>query len=140
MRFVPAALVALSLLTPSLAAAGLGDCGQPVSVGPTPTVTDSLSILRTAIGAGSCDLSVCDVDGSCAITASDALRLLSLVTGTDIEINCDGACGLTTTSSTSTTLASAATWTQVMAVFANNSCTAIGCLVMIKRLFAAWPK
>ena len=127
MRFVPAALVALSLLTPSFSTAGLGDCGQPVSVGPTPTVTDSLSILRTAIGAGSCDLSVCDVDGSCAITASDALRLLSLVTGTDIEINCNGACGLTTTSSTSTTLASAATWTQVMAVFANNSCTAIGC-------------
>jgi len=127
MRLVPAALVALSLLTPSVCSAALGDCGQPVSTGPAPTVTDSLSILRAAIGAGSCDLSVCDVDGTCAITASDALRLLSFVTGSNVEINCNGACGQTTTSTTSTTLAPAATWTQAIAVFASNSCSAIGC-------------
>lgn len=81
------------------ARAELGDCGQPISDRAAPA-------------------------------ASVALRLLSYVTGLRYALSC-GLYGVTTTStsttSTSTTTLPAATWSDVLEIFARHSCTLSGC-------------
>ena len=107
-----------------------GDCGQPVTTGTGPAASDALFVLQAAVGIASCPGNVCDTDGSCAVTAGDALRLLGFVTGQDYELTCS-LCGGTTTStsttSTSTTTLPPATWTDVMAIFEARSCALSGC-------------
>jgi len=75
-------------LAPAAAQAGEGDCGQPISTGPTPTATDALATLQAAVGLISCDLSLCDVDGNCVVAASDALRVLRVAVGEDLSLLC----------------------------------------------------
>ena len=121
------------------AGAALGDCGQPITTGSEPAASDALYVLRAAVGIDSCAAMVCDTDGSCAVTAGDALRLLSYVTGQPYELLCN-LCGVTTTStmitstttststtSTSTTTLPATTWIDVLGIFAGHSCTLSGC-------------
>lgn len=119
----------LFALTP-VAHADQGDCGQPITTGANPAASDALYVLRAAVGIDSCASAVCDTDGSCVVTAGDALRLLGYVTGQPYELSCD-LCGVTTTStsttSTSTTTLPPATWSDVMGIFEARSCTLSGC-------------
>lgn len=114
----------------STANADQGDCGQPITTGSAPTASDALYVLRAAVGIASCSASVCDTDGSCVVTAGDALRLLGFVTGQDYELTCD-LCGASTTStsttSTSTTTPDPATWSDVLEIFEAKGCALSGC-------------
>jgi len=120
----------LILLSAAPAAAGLNDCGQPVSSGGGPTATDSLFTLRAAIGLAACEVSVCDVDSTCSVTATDALLVLGVSIGGQANLVCDGGCFATSTTSTSsttsTTMAPPA-WADVMTVFGINGCAVSGC-------------
>jgi hypothetical protein len=67
------------------------DCGQPLTTGPSPTTTDALSILRSAVGiAGACELEpcVCDVSGDAKLTTADAIRALKLAVGQSVVTSC----------------------------------------------------
>jgi len=70
------------------------DCGDAVYVegnaGPsTPlSASDALHVLNSAVGVSSCDLCVCDVNGSGAITAGDALAVLIAAVGTPVALVC----------------------------------------------------
>jgi len=137
--------IALSIAcasTPPVATAGRGDCGQPITTGTDPTATDALFTLQAAVGLQLCDLSQCDVDASCSLSATDALRLLQFAVGAAISLDCGCGIGTTTTSttvttivtvttttitSTSTTLPAAATFTEVYEIFTAKSCGITGC-------------
>ncbi len=67
----------------------LGRCGLPVSAGPDPLASDCLYILRAAVKLESCALCVCDVDSSCAILATDALRCLNKAVHNPVDLFCD---------------------------------------------------
>jgi hypothetical protein len=132
---VPILAFLLVLAGAGSSSAAQSDCGQPISTGAGPTATDSLYTLRTAIGLSTCDLEVCDVDSSCSVTATDALRVLGVSIGQGVALDCSGSCFSTTTlgstttstvSTTSTTLA-APTWADVMTVFDINGCAVAGC-------------
>jgi len=87
------AMIVASLLVTALAPApavhaGQGDCGQPSSTGDSPTATDALTALRAAVSLAQCLLSVCDVDGTGSITASDALIILKVAVGQSIMLGC----------------------------------------------------
>ncbi len=138
-RLKPALLicgVTLALAGGAPAFAAQGDCGQPLSSGGGPTATDALYVLRTGVGLASCEIEVCDIDGSCSISAGDALRTLLIATGQAIALECD-ACGATTTTSTTTTTDTstttstvpevAATWSDVRAIFNGAGCAVSGC-------------
>jgi len=66
-------------------------CGDPDDSGTT-SATDALVTLRAAVGVGSCDSCVCDVDssgGPAPVSASDALRVLRAATGNaDMSLSC----------------------------------------------------
>ena len=120
--------LAIALAT-QLSGADEGDCGQPVSTGAAPTATDALWVHRTGVGLAACENTVCSIDGSCAITAGDALRVLAIATGQQIELDCTG-CAPTTTTTTSTTTSTvpeAATWGDVRAIFNSAGCAVSGC-------------
>jgi hypothetical protein len=97
-----AALTIAVMSAHGAAVAAQGDCAQPASAGSSPTATDALFILNAAVGLVACALCVCDVDGSGAITASDALSGLRLAVGGMVELRCPP-CGDTTTTTTTTT-------------------------------------
>jgi hypothetical protein len=63
------------------------DCGDPSGDGKI-AATDALFVLNVAVGLVACQLCVCDVDGSVAVTASDALALLAAAVGQAIELRC----------------------------------------------------
>ena len=78
---------------------GPSECGDPISdggalktadaIGPTlVTASDALYILRSAVGLASCELCVCDVDGSGSISATDALATLRAAVGQPIALTC----------------------------------------------------
>jgi hypothetical protein len=50
--------------------------------------TDGLFMLRAAIALETCAACVCDVDGSGAVTATDALIALKIAVGQQIELAC----------------------------------------------------
>jgi hypothetical protein len=51
-------------------------CGDAICDGGEPKVSDSLAVLRRAIGAYSCPLRICDVNYDGDVTAQDALKVL----------------------------------------------------------------
>jgi hypothetical protein len=56
-------------------------CGQPITTGNLPTVTDCLFILQAAVQLTTCaPQCVCDVDSNAAVTVADALRCLQVAT------------------------------------------------------------
>jgi hypothetical protein len=135
LHLAPVILVSLVLLlpggiSPRKASADLGECGQPVTGGASPTASDALYVLRAAVGSVQCEAAVCDTDGSCAVTAGDALRLLWYVTGQPLELSCE-LCGVTSsttsTTSTTTTTLEPATWNEVHAIFVASTCGDVGC-------------
>ena len=113
MKYLPRIMMIALLLAPAPARAAQGDCGQPNSSGTTPVASDALGILQAAVGLAECAPATCDVDANCNVTASDALRTLQSVVGLPIVLNCDGNCE------------TAATWMEVMGIFASNGC--VGC-------------
>jgi hypothetical protein len=73
--------------------AAAGDGGYVIGgqVGPAPrviTATDALFVLRTSVGLETCDLCVCDVNGSGSVTASDALAVLRTGVGQPVSLQC----------------------------------------------------
>jgi hypothetical protein len=62
-------------------------CGDPDDDGDI-EITDALTALRTAVGAGDCDSCVCDVNASGAVTGSDALILLNVAIGRVSPLSC----------------------------------------------------
>jgi hypothetical protein len=52
------------------------------------TASDALSVLRAAVGTASCELCVCDVNGSGEVTASDALIVLRTAVGQSTSLDC----------------------------------------------------
>jgi hypothetical protein len=77
-----------------------GACGDPVALvarrsrvrAHVITASDALAILRVAVGLGSCELCVCDVNDSGGVTAADALVVLRAAVGQAAPLNCP-ACG-----------------------------------------------
>ncbi len=63
------------------------DCGDPNDDGVI-NATDSLYILRTAVGLESCDFGICDVNSDLRINATDALHHLQFVVGLPVELMC----------------------------------------------------
>ena len=103
--YLPALLfvAALQLAPGAAALAALGDCGQPVSTGAGPLASDALFTLRASVLLERCRPPVCDADGNCVVSTSDALRILQKAVGEDVILNCGMQCQATTTSSTSST-------------------------------------
>jgi len=64
-------------------------CGIPTNPnGTEPKTSDALFVLRTAVGQSSCDVRVCDVNGSNTVTTGDALAILRKAVGQNVEFNC----------------------------------------------------
>jgi Tol biopolymer transport system component len=66
---------------------GASQCADPVADASV-KASDSLYILRTAVGSETCSLCVCDVDGSGAVTATDALVTLKAAVGQSVSLQC----------------------------------------------------
>ena len=86
------AVVCLTLISASPAAAYYGECGQPVSTGVSPTAVDALTALRAGVGLSECDLAICDVDSNCQVTATDAMAIMSAAVGMPVGLACDANC------------------------------------------------
>lgn len=76
---------------------GSTTCGDPVDPGAlgasftlpsVVTASDALLALNAAVSLASCELCVCDVDNSGAVTAADALRILTAAVGGDVTLDC----------------------------------------------------
>ncbi|HYC56617.1 MAG TPA: hypothetical protein VEL28_16930 [Candidatus Binatia bacterium] len=94
----------LSLGVPVSGRAANGDCGQPSSNGASPTASDCLFILRTAVGSETCTPQcICAPKGTLPVTTTDALLCLKKAVGQNVQLNCP--CDGTTTTSTTTTTA-----------------------------------
>lgn len=75
-----------------------GSCGDPIALtaafaasthlGRAVTATDALAILQAAVGLLSCELCVCDVNGSGNLSASDALVTLQFSVGQSGSLLC----------------------------------------------------
>jgi hypothetical protein len=63
------------------------ECGDPTADSSI-TATDALFTLNAAVGLLACEPCVCDIDGSAAVSASDALIILKLAVGQPYETNC----------------------------------------------------
>jgi hypothetical protein len=64
-------------------------CGKPTnSTGVLPKASDALFTLKVAVQAATCALSVCDVNSSNTITATDALNILKKAVSTPVTLNC----------------------------------------------------
>jgi len=81
--------VASMLLGPTVTTAAQGDCAQPLSTGATPTASDCLFILRTAVGTQTCDpVCICDPNGAGGTTATDALFCLKAAVAEPVTLAC----------------------------------------------------
>jgi hypothetical protein len=99
LRLVPlsyGAVLAAVIAASSPASAVTGDCGQPYTDGPDPSVTDALYILNGAVGLNTCPVCPCDLNGSGTVSTIDALRDLQFVVGLVDVLECQS-CSVTTT-------------------------------------------
>ena len=64
-----------------------GTCGDFTGDG-TLSASDALGALNTAVGLGTCQLCVCDVDQSGSVVATDALLVLTAAVGLPVPIHC----------------------------------------------------
>lgn len=71
-------------------------CGRPVTSGASPTASDCLHILRTAVGSTTCTPEcICDVNASGEVTAGDALQCLRKAVGQNVTLDCGPECAVT---------------------------------------------
>lgn len=54
-------------------------------------MSDAAAVLNVVVGAGSCEISVCDVDRDGLVTVSDALTLLRFAAGVIPSLPCQAA-------------------------------------------------
>ncbi|MFN2425718.1 MAG: hypothetical protein ABR587_04645 [Candidatus Binatia bacterium] len=92
--------LALVAATGATSLAAKGDCGQPVSTGSGPTASDCNRVLRASVGSSTCELCVCDVNGSDSLSTVDALLCLKSAVGQSVTLNCPPCVGATTTTTT----------------------------------------
>lgn len=83
----PVVLACLLLVAANSSHAGLGDCGQPLSVD-APTARDALYVLQASVETVSCNRCICDLNNSGSVTATDALLDLNIAVGIPIPENC----------------------------------------------------
>jgi len=100
---IASAFLLAMAMTPTVARADHGSCGQPASNGHRPASVDALVILKSAVGQarcgddddnGDCE---CDVDSSGSITPKDALKVLRKAVGFPGGLDCPEECAATTT-------------------------------------------
>jgi hypothetical protein len=127
---VGALLAMLALPAPSPAANG--DCGQPVSSGTGPTAVDCSSVLRSALGISSCELCVCDVNGSQSLNTADSLVCLKRAVGQNVDLDCPPCGDVTTTTveqgtgeSTTSTSTTSTTTTIPVRCTSGSDCSAL---------------
>ena len=75
-----------------------GTCGDPISfaastaarafLGAAVTASDALATLQAAVGLLTCQLCVCDVNGSGSLSATDALTILQYAVGQPLTLDC----------------------------------------------------
>jgi hypothetical protein len=132
LAFVAAAINLVSILVPPSASAVLGDCGQPVTNGPSPTATDCLFILQASVSLAVCNPEcICAPRGTLPVSATDALICLNVSVGQPATLDCP--CG--SSSTTSTTLDGGGTTTTtttlggdvVACSFDSSTCVADPC-------------
>lgn len=99
--WVSGAVAAALLLSLSASPTSAAECADPTGDSQV-LATDALVVLRAAVALEPCDLCVCDVDGSGAVMAVDALTVLVSATGGDVTLNCPPCSTTTTTTTTST--------------------------------------
>jgi hypothetical protein len=64
-------------------------CGKPTnSTGELPKASDALFTLKVAVNSATCALSVCDVNSSGGVTATDALITLKKAVSSPVTLNC----------------------------------------------------
>ncbi|HYC00797.1 MAG TPA: hypothetical protein VEC57_16815 [Candidatus Limnocylindrales bacterium] len=63
-------------------------CGVVVSGGVSPTASDALAALASAVGVRACDPCNCDADGNGSVTATDALLILRAAVGSPSNLDC----------------------------------------------------
>ncbi|HEY2774180.1 MAG TPA: hypothetical protein VGK20_09035 [Candidatus Binatia bacterium] len=64
-------------------------CGIPTNPnGTSPKTSDALFVLKVSVGSVHCDVHVCDVNNSGAVTTSDALIVLKAAVGQNVSLNC----------------------------------------------------
>lgn len=91
---LPGSTTTTSVSTTSTTLASGAGCADPVApltfgdTGSVVTASDALFILGAAVGAQTCELCVCDTDGSGGIAASDALRTLNAAVGVEVPLLC----------------------------------------------------
>lgn len=133
-RLGAAATAAVLISFATVAMAGKGDCGQPLSTGSGPAAVDCIFILKFALGIGSCEMCVCDLDNSKKVGAADALRCLKKAVGQGVSLGCPSCSPATTTtteftrtSSTSTTTSSTSSTSSTLPVHCavNADCGAL---------------
>jgi len=117
-----AALLAFALAAAGPALAANGDCSQPVSSGDDPTAPDCSYVLRASVGLVTCEMCVCDVNGTETTTTADALACLRKAVGLDIPLDCPPCEGVTTTlAQVSTTSTSTTSTTTTIPVRCDNN-------------------
>jgi hypothetical protein len=131
LRWGAFALAAL-LAGPAASLAANGDCGQPVSNGSGPSAADCAFVLRTAVGAGTCELCVCDVNGTQSLNTTDALVCLKIAVGQGLDLECPPCGDLTTTTveqgtgeSTTSTSTTSTTTTMPVRCTSESDCSAL---------------
>lgn len=88
-KIVLLAALTILLLRTHAAEADLGNCGQPLTMGPSATASDCLFLLRAAVGTDTCATPcICDVDRSGTIAATDALICLQGAVGVPVVTTC----------------------------------------------------
>jgi hypothetical protein len=83
-----AGTLASSSQTASAAGARAGNFSAEAPHQAKVVAADALAVLRAAVGTRSCDLCLCDVDNSGAISAADALRVLRAAVGQQVALVC----------------------------------------------------
>jgi hypothetical protein len=73
-----------TVVHPSETAVLCGDTVSPAGV----SASDSLAVLRGAVGSGPCSECRCDVDHSGSVVANDALRVLRHAVGQEVDLDC----------------------------------------------------
>ncbi len=64
-------------------------CGVPTSAeSALPKTSDALFVLKAAVATSNCDVRVCDANGNGSVTSADALLILRVAVGQDVELAC----------------------------------------------------
>lgn len=84
---VSAAVLFMPLTGSAIAARG--DCAQPVTDGATPSTSDCLHILNSAVGGATCEPEcICAPSGILPVSASDALLCLRRAVQAEVSLDC----------------------------------------------------